>query len=195
MGDNRSYAALDWVIGEIGETLKQARQSLEAYVENTDDTTRIRFCLTHIHQVHGSLQMVEFYGAALLAEEMEHLAQALMNKSVRNDAEAQEVLMRAILQMPIYLDQVKSNRKDHPASVLPLLNDLRAVRGEALLTETKLFTPNLAPAHHIADKNAAGAIDAKQFKVIIEKLRQMYQFAAASVIKNHNRDATLKPVL
>ena len=83
MGDNRSYAALDWVIGEIGETLKQARQSLEAYVENTDDTTRIRFCLTHIHQVHGSLQMVEFYGAALLAEEMEHLAQALMNKSVR----------------------------------------------------------------------------------------------------------------
>ncbi len=191
MGDNRSYAALDWVIGEIGETLKQARQSLEAYVENTEDTTRIRFCLTHIHQVHGSLQMVEFYGAALLAEEMEHLAQALMNKSVRNEAEGQEVLMRAILQMPIYLDQVKSNRKDHPSSVLPLLNDLRAVRGEALLTETKLFTPNLAPAHHIADKNAAGTIDSKQFVVIIGKLRQMYQFAAASVIKNHNREENI----
>ncbi len=192
MGDNRSYAALDWVIGEIGETLKQARQSLEAYVENTDDTTRIRFCLTHIHQVHGSLQMVEFYGAALLAEEMEHLAQALMNKSVRNESEAQEVLMRAILQMPIYLDQVKNHRKDNPASVLPLLNDLRAVRGESLLTETKLFTPNLAPAHHIADKNAAGSVEPKQFKVIIEKLRQMYQFAAASVIKNHNRDENIQ---
>ncbi|GAB1266822.1 hypothetical protein NBRC116493_00750 [Aurantivibrio infirmus] len=184
MADNRSYAALEWVIGEIGETLKQARQALEAYVENTEDTTRIRFCLTHIHQVHGSLQMVEFYGAALLAEEMENLAQALMNKSVRNESEAQEVLMRAILQMPVYLDQVKSNRKDHPSSVLPLLNDLRTVRGEALLTETKLFTPNLAPAHHIADKNAAGAIDANQFSIIILKLRKMYQAAAAGVIRD-----------
>jgi len=184
MADNRSYAALEWVIGEIGETLKQARQALEAYVENTEDTTRIRFCLTHIHQVHGSLQMVEFYGAALLAEEMENLAQSLMNKSVRSEVEAQEVLMRAILQMPVYLDQVKSNRKDNPSSVLPLLNDLRTVRGEALLTETKLFTPNLAPAHHIADKNAADSIDAKQFINIIQKLRKMYQAAAAGVIRD-----------
>ncbi|MGI1679320.1 MAG: Hpt domain-containing protein [Cellvibrionaceae bacterium] len=186
MGDNRSYAALDWVIGEIGETLKQARQALEAFVENTEDTTRIRFCLTHIHQVHGSLQMVEFYGAALLAEEMESLAQALMNKSVRNEQEAQEVLMRAILQMPVYLDQVKRTKKDSPSSVLPLLNDLRAVRNEALLTETKLFTPNLAPAHYIADKSAAGAIDAPQFVVIVKKLRQMYQYAVAAVIKGVN---------
>ncbi|MGH1471907.1 MAG: Hpt domain-containing protein [Cellvibrionaceae bacterium] len=186
MGDNRSYAALDWVIGEIGETLQQARQALEAFVENTEDTTRIRFCLTHIHQVHGSLQMVEFYGAALLAEEMESLAQALMNKSVRNEQEAQEVLMRAILQMPVYLDQVKRTKKDSPSSVLPLLNDLRAVRNEALLTETKLFTPNLAPAHHIADKSAAGAIDAQQFIVIVKKLRQMYQYAVAAVIKGVN---------
>ena len=58
MADNRNFAALDWVVGEIDETLKQARQSLEAYVENPQDSTRIRFCLTHIHQVHGSLQMV-----------------------------------------------------------------------------------------------------------------------------------------
>lgn len=191
MGDNRSYAALEWVIGEIGETLKQARQALEAYVENTEDTTRIRFCLTHIHQVHGSLQMVEFYGAALLAEEMENLAQALMNKSVRNEVEAQEVLMRAILQLPVYLDQVKSSRKDNPSAVLPLLNDLRAVRGESLLTETKLFTPNLAPAHHIADRNAAQANDPQQFLLIITKLRQMYQYAAAGVIRDVNREENL----
>lgn len=191
MGDNRSYAALEWVIGEIGETLKQARQALEAYVDNTEDTTRIRFCLTHIHQVHGSLQMVEFYGAALLAEEMENLAKALMNKGVRNESEAQEVLMRAILQLPVYLNQVKSSRKDNPAAVLPLLNDLRAVRGEALLTETKLFTPNLAPAHRIADRNAADAVDPQQFLVIVHKLRQMYQYAAAGVIRNVKREENI----
>jgi chemosensory pili system protein ChpA (sensor histidine kinase/response regulator) len=70
MADNRNFAALDWLIHEISETLKEARQALESYVENPEDAARIRFCLTHIHQVHGSLQMVEFYGAAMLASEM-----------------------------------------------------------------------------------------------------------------------------
>ena len=70
MGDNHSFLALDWVKGEIEETLKQARQALEAFVENPEDGTRMRFCLAYLHQVYGTLQMVEFYGAALLAEEM-----------------------------------------------------------------------------------------------------------------------------
>ena len=70
MGDRHDYVALEWVKGEIAETLKQARQALEAFVENPQDATRMRFCQTYVHQVHGTLQMVEFYGAALLAEEM-----------------------------------------------------------------------------------------------------------------------------
>ena len=61
MSNQHDYVALDWVKDEIVETLKQARQALEAFVENPDDATRMRFCLTHIHQVHGTLQMVEFY--------------------------------------------------------------------------------------------------------------------------------------
>jgi chemosensory pili system protein ChpA (sensor histidine kinase/response regulator) len=150
MADNRNFAALDWLIHEISETLKEARQALESYVENPKDAARIRFCLTHIHQVHGSLQMVEFYGAAMLASEMEQLTQAMVADTVANSSEAQEVLMRAILQFPLYLDQVKATRKDNPLVVLPLLNDLRAVRGESLLTDTKLFVPNLTPAKRSA---------------------------------------------
>ena len=103
MGDRHDYVALDWVKGEISETLNQARQALEAFVENPGDSTRLRFCLTYIHQVHGTLQMVEFYGAALLAEEMEKLAQALMHGSASREGEALDVLMQAILQLPILI--------------------------------------------------------------------------------------------
>ena len=100
MGDKRNFAVLEWVIGEINDTLNEARNALEAYVENPKDSTRMRFCLTHIHQVHGSLQMVEFHGASLLAEEMEQLAQAIVNNNVSNGPEAHEVLMRSLLQLP-----------------------------------------------------------------------------------------------
>lgn len=132
MGDRHDYVALEWVKGEIAETLKQARQALEAFVENPQDTTRLRFCLTYVHQVHGTLQMVEFFGAALLAEEMEQLALALAEGRVSNQAEALEVMMQAILQLPNYLDRIQTARRDLPLVLLPLLNDLRAARGELL---------------------------------------------------------------
>ena len=132
MGDRHDYVALEWVKGEIAETLKQARQALEAFVENPQDPTRMRFCLTYVHQVHGTLQMVEFYGAALLAEEMEQLSKALMEGRVANQGEALEVLMQAILQLPVYLDRIQTARRDLPMVVLPLLKHVlrtRKVRG------------------------------------------------------------------
>jgi len=138
MAENHNYAALDWVTGEIAETMNQARQALEAFDANPEDGTRMRFCLFYIHQVHGTLQMVEFYGAALLAEEMEALATEVLEEHCSNVEEAREVLMRAILQLPLYLEEVKHRRLDQPAGLLPLLNDIRAVRGERLLTETSL---------------------------------------------------------
>lgn len=191
MADNRNFAALEWVIGEIDETLKQARQSLEAYVDNPQDSTRIRFCLTHIHQVHGSLQMVEFFGAALLAEEMEAIAQALMNGEVNNVAEAHEVLMRAILQLPIYLDQVKLKRNDDPGSLLPILNDLRAARGSTLLSESQFFNPDISAAKIVQGKRNPAQANPEQFKAIVEKLRKMYQYAAAGVIRGVKVDENL----
>lgn len=60
MSDRHDYLALDWVRGEIQETLNQAQQALESFVDNPDDATRMRFCQTHLHQVYGTLQMVEF---------------------------------------------------------------------------------------------------------------------------------------
>ena len=82
MANNHDYIALDWVKGEIKQTLSQAQSALEAFVENNQDTPQMTFCLNHIHQVHGTLQMVEFYGAALLAEEMEKLCTALGDRGL-----------------------------------------------------------------------------------------------------------------
>lgn len=191
MADNRNFAALDWVVNEIAETLTQARQSLESYVQDTNDKSRLRFCLTYIHQVRGSLQMIEFYGAAMLAEEMELLTQAMINESVDNHGEGAEVLMRAILQFPIYLEQVKTTRSDNPLVVLPLLNDLRTVRGESLLSDTNLFMPDLSPAKKITGEPLDLIKDDARFKATVIKLRQMYQYAAAGFIKSVNTEENL----
>lgn len=184
MGDRHDYVALEWVKGEIAETLKQARQALEAFVESPQDLTRLRFCLNHVHQVQGTLQMVEFYGAALLAEEMERLLQALI-EGRGSRGEALEVLMQAILQLPVYLERIQSARRDLPLVVLPLLNDLRAARGESLLSETSLFSPDLSAARPAALAPAAlERLERAGLPTLLRKLRQMLQVALAGYIRN-----------
>ncbi|WP_317931435.1 Hpt domain-containing protein [Halioxenophilus sp. WMMB6] len=183
MAENRNFAALDWVTQEIDETLAHARDALESWANDPNDNSKIRFCLAHIHQVHGSLQMVEFYGAALLAEELEHLAQALCDERVQFVVEAQDALMRGILQLPVYLDRIKTQRRDQPAVLLPLLNDLRSVRGDSLLSESRLFNPDMRPAQTVTSPRIEANQNQSQYLAVQQKLQQMYQFAAAALIR------------
>jgi chemosensory pili system protein ChpA (sensor histidine kinase/response regulator) len=189
MGNHHDSIALDWVRSEIQDTLTQGQQALEAYVENRDDTARLRFCLNYLHQVHGTLQMVELYGAALLTEEMEKLTQAVLNDTVANVDDAVEVLMQAILQLPQYLEHLASSKDDFPMVLLPLLNDLRAARGESLLSDTSLFKPDLGPSRQRAAANASQRLQDPKVLGHIRKLRQMYQFALAGVVREADLDA------
>ncbi len=189
MGNHHDSIALDWVRGEIQDTLTQGQHALEAYVENRDDTARLRFCLNYLHQVHGTLQMVELFGAALLTEEMEKLTQAVLNDTVANVDEAVEVLMQAILQLPQYLDHLASSRDDFPLVLLPLLNDLRAARGEALLSDTSLFKPDLSRSKIRVTGKVSQRLQDPKVLGHIRKLRQMYQFALAGVVREEDLDA------
>ncbi|MEQ9545584.1 MAG: Hpt domain-containing protein [Marinobacter sp.] len=189
MGNHHDSIALDWVRGEIQDTLTQGQQALEAYVENRDDTARLRFCLNYLHQVHGTLQMVELYGAALLTEEMEKLTQAVLNDTVGNVDDAVEILMQAILQLPQYLEHLATSKDDFPMVLLPLLNDLRAARGESLLSDTSLFKPDLSPSQQRAASNASQRLQDPKVLGHLRKLRQMYQFALAGVVREADLDA------
>ncbi len=186
MGNNHDYIALDWVKGEIKQTLSQAQIALEAYVENKQDIPQITFCLNYIHQVHGTLQMVEFYGAALLAEEMEKLCQALIEDEVASIQEAQEVLMDSLLQLENYLEHIQKGQRDLPVVLLPILNDLRALQGQPLLSDTSLFTPDLSAAAIIPDIAHNKRMQDEQVIANLRKLRQMFQFSLAGIIRNQD---------
>lgn len=179
---SQDYVALEWVKGELDETLQQAQQSLEAYVDNPQDAVRLNFCLNYLHQVHGTLKIVEFYGAALLAEEMEDLAEAIRDKEVGNESEALEVLMRAIIQLPSYLDHIKVGRRDLPAALLPILNELRSARGKALMSEGGLFSPDLLEVTFLSPQKLS-AFNDPGFSPWLKKLRQMLQTSMLHIIK------------
>ncbi|MDR9750762.1 Hpt domain-containing protein [Pseudomonas sp. SZMC_28357] len=194
MGDRHDYVALEWVKGEIAETLKHASLALESVAldaqgeQPVDRLHGLDECLAWIHQVHGSLQMVEFYGAALLAEEMEQLVGALQRDRVSHHDEAMRVLQQALTQLPIYLDRVQNARRDLPLVVLPLINDLRSARGESLLSETSLFSPHL-PLIPPLDEEALALLEPAELPNVLRKLRQMLQMALVGLLREQD-DAT-----
>jgi len=185
MGDRHDYVALEWVKGEIAETLRQAHQAIEAVLDDPQAFPGLDECLDYIHQVHGSLQMVEFYGAALLAEEMEHLVEALQHERVSHRDEALHLLLQALGQLPIYLDRVQSARRDLPLVVLPLINDLRSARGESLLSETSLFSPQL-PDFPPLSAEALALLEPAELPNVLRKLRQTLQMALVGLLREQD---------
>ncbi|MFY1665536.1 Hpt domain-containing protein [Pseudomonas sp. Pseu.R1] len=185
MADRHDYVALEWVKGEIADTLKHARQALDAYVSRPHDPSTMEVCLDFIHQVHGSLQMIEFYGAALFAEEIEQLALALQCGHVGQEAEAVQLLHQAMSQLPVYLERVHSARRDLPLVVLPLLNDLRSARGESLLSETSLFSPQLLTVPAL-DTQALAERDSPELPGKLRKWRQTLQTALVGLMREQD---------
>jgi len=140
-----SSQTLHIVAKELNATLNDARASLEAYAERPDQRVLLEKCADQLHLAHGVLRLVEVYGAALLAEEMEHVTRYLLTSG--NDQKRQidglDALMRAMVQLPTYLERVLSGGRDLALVLLPLLNDLRSVRGSPLLSEGTLLLLNL----------------------------------------------------
>ena len=94
----------------------------------------------------GVLRVVEVYGAALLAEEMEQTSRWMAGSETdaRQYVDGLDALMRSSVQLPTYLERVLGGGRDLALVLLPLLNDLRAVRGAPLLSEGTLLSLNLS---------------------------------------------------
>ncbi len=187
MGTSHEHFALDWVKGELLETLNESRQALEAYAESNRDETRMRVCLTCLHQVHGTLIMLELQGVTLLADHLERLAQELLDNNPDNQTGAVQSLMQGILELPGYVDEIQRGATDSCEPMLPLVNEIRDYLNEAPIESTQTVIDISASA-------SASALD--RFDSIdgidkAKKIRSAYQQVLLSIIKGENLQLAL----
>ena len=182
----KTFTGLEWLVGEIENSLQSAFNELEAFTQNNSDETKIRFCLGHLHQIAGSFKILQCEGCTLLIEEMEALTQSILDKKISNINEACEILVQAIIKLPIYLRQILSSREDHPEALIILLNDLRAAQGRALVSEGVLFSPDISSFENQSQqsRNANPAATAD----LIKRLRQVYQLSLIKLIKGEEKN-------
>jgi chemosensory pili system protein ChpA (sensor histidine kinase/response regulator) len=185
-------STLGWVKNEIDETLKHARLVLEGFVENPTDRAGLRFCITHLHQVVGTLLMVELDGAALMAREIEALAEAVLEEKVRPSPQVLESLTRGILVLPDYLARLQYGHPDLPLKHLPLLNELRAARKAEPIGQLELFEPDLSVRPPTAPSD--GRLADAEFAGLARQLRASYQGALLSWLRDTNDKEPLRAI-
>jgi chemosensory pili system protein ChpA (sensor histidine kinase/response regulator) len=191
MAKSREHFALDWIKGELLETLNTARQGLEAFAEALDsgavgdggvvpgDDRGLRQCSNGLHQIHGTLVMLELEGVTLLADHLEQVTERLREGRVADVAGACQSLMQGILELPGHIDELQSGAPDSTAPMLPLINDLRTHLGEPALEAVG----GIAPLHGVA-----GPASLRRFEAIdgvdkTRKIRAVYQQMLLSLLK------------
>jgi chemosensory pili system protein ChpA (sensor histidine kinase/response regulator) len=178
------------VAKEMSVTLADARVSLEAYAERLDQRELLEKCADQLHVAQGVLRLVEVYGAALLAEEMELVARYLLQSPVESDekrhTDGLDSLMRSMVQLPTYLDRVLSGGRDMALILLPLLNDLRAVRGTPLLSEGTLLLLNLKSDQPAQPQPQLQSADEPPMDVVsvARRMRSKFQVGLLGVIRD-----------
>lgn len=166
--DAMSHAALGWVKPELDETLRQVRNEVEYYAEDPTDASRMRICAGYLHQVQGTLRMVELYAPAMVAEELEQLANAIGAGRVADRDEACATLMRGSVLLPDYLERLQNGHRDIPIVLMPLLNEIRASRGEEGVTDSVLlaFAPESVTATEAELDHARGSLSGRNRELL-----------------------------
>jgi len=184
MAEQLDYVAFEWVNAELDDTIKQARQALESYSQDKAEFGKLRFTLTHAHQINGTLRMVQLDNLVELAEEIEAVAQALVNRTTPDEDAALEILMTGLLQLPSLLERVKKLKADiSPAALEPIVNKLKSVRG---------VEPNVS--QRAVDFSAAfsSRVSREDFDDLMSKLRKMFRVAVLNIARNNDIEKNVR---
>ncbi|MEX2123570.1 MAG: Hpt domain-containing protein [Woeseia sp.] len=170
-------SALAIVSQELMETIRSAHLALEDCVDGRGGTEALVRCGQHLHHARGALRMTETYGAALLAEEMELVCGYLAGfRPGKGREDGLDALTRSMVQLPIYIERLLGGGRDIALVLLPMLNDLRAARGQPLLSESTLLLLNLSPSRR-ADGKTRREADGENPVSVATRLRPKFQLA------------------
>jgi chemosensory pili system protein ChpA (sensor histidine kinase/response regulator) len=123
---------------------------------------------------------------------MEQLSKALADDKVASRDDAFAVLMQGIVQLPDYLERLQSGHRDLPIVLLPLLNQLRAARGEKGLVESVLFAPDLTRPLPPSAKGPTEPLAREQLSRRAEGLHSLFQGALLRWLKDDNSASNIR---
>ena len=178
----RDNFALDWIKGDLVKALDEARYALDAYAEQGNEEQHLRPCLTALHRVHGTLVMLDLTGVTQLADHLEQLCQAMLERRTEGIAGAPQALMQGIIELPGYLDELHSGTADSPNTGWTLVNEIRG-----LLQLPELAMPAGDRRQMVASDEAIERFVAIGGLEKVARIRAAFQSVLLGILKGQDR--------
>ena len=181
--------SLSLVRNELFTTMEEAESSLEHFIAERHNGSLLQQAVESLHQVRGTLNLIELTGAELLAQEvLEQATDIPAGAGEERDVQL-SALSNALHVLRRYLEGVDVHRQEMPELLLPAINDLRQAGGQSPLPESFFFSVRL---DHARPRTAPAALDAAAKEVEGRRLRHMYQVGLLGFIREQNPQASLK---
>jgi hypothetical protein len=181
--------SLNLVRDELFTTMEEAESSLEQFIAERNNGSLLQQAVESLHQVRGTLNLIELAGAELLAQEVLDQATDIPAGAGEERDVQLSALSNALHVLRRYLESVEAHRQEMPELLLPAINDLRQAGGQPALPESFFFSVRL---DHARPRSAPAAIDGAVRESEARRLRHMYQVGLLGFIREQNPQASLK---
>lgn len=173
---------------ELDNTLQRAAGEFEAFLLDSSNRSALDNCRTDLAQIAGTLRLIQFPAAALLAGEMAAALDDMANAQGASAEALAGALSHAIFVLPRYIEFVALRRFAEPVLIIPYINELRVARRQPLMPE---FHFDQTPLSLQAAKPLPAVVDAPN-KDALARLRQMYQVGLLAILKQQNQALNLQ---
>lgn len=179
LGDTVKINSLKWVKQDLKLLLDDMQKHFEIYLDS-DQSEPLHEVMVLAKQAAGILTMVQLSPGLTLCNELLVALQQLSEGLLKRNDEVDESLLRAIIQLGDYLDIIVSTGRDQIAIVLPVLNDLRTLRGVALYTDSVESVPSVENFTPTAANNTVAHGDIQK---LAKKIRIQFQIGLLAWLK------------
>lgn len=135
--------SLNLVRDELFTTMEEAESSLEHFIAERHNGSLLQQAVESLHQVRGTLNLIELTGAELLAQEVLDQATDIPAGAGEERDVQLSALSNALHVLRRYLENVEAHRQEMPELLLPAINDLRQAGGQPALPESFFFSVRL----------------------------------------------------
>ena len=170
------------ISNELNATLSRSATDFEAYLADRQTQGHLQSCCNGMAQVGGIFRLLEYPGAALLADEMATLLGVVADEERKTSDAMLNAITHAYFVLPCYIEYVTTKQAELPILILPYVNELRASRRVELLPESYFYRGEIPELGLLDASDDHGEL--ATLISIAPRLRHMYQTGLVGVIKN-----------
>lgn len=176
--------SLKMVQGEVENGITQSATEFEAFLADQQNTEHLIAATNSIAQIGGTFRLLEYPGAALIADEMALLLAVIADESRKTTHSMLDAVTQAYFVLPRYIEYITIAQKALPTLVIPYVNEMRVSRKEQLLPEYHFYPREFSTIGQLPMGNHAMQLDLLLANA--KGLNRMFQTGLIGLIREPN---------